>query len=241
MHQRLFLGKSNYRLIVLIALSIGAGASAGLPAGALVLFLRTIVFGMLHALWSSMFGIGLGIARYAHSRTMAVLAPCGGLLLGMLMHGVHNFSAVSVAQGSEFVLPMVVIMFASYTLGCIAWLVLVFIAGRGEAAWIRAELSEEVTGGLLTVDQARACGRYRSRVATRWAALREHGFGQAHQLGHLYCLGAELAFKKRQLAIHPDETKNADEIVRLREEFRQVQEALAAKTPKQSRISVNDV
>ena len=107
----------------------GAGASAGLPAEALVFFLRTIVFGMMHALWSSMFGIGLGIARYARSRTACVLAPCGGLLLGILMHGVHNFSAVSAAQGSDFALPLVVIMFASYALGCVAWLVLVYNRG----------------------------------------------------------------------------------------------------------------
>ena len=126
-------------------------------------------------------------------------------------------------------LPLVIIMFASYTLGCVAWLVLVFFAGRGEAAWIRVELADEVTAGVVNADQARACGRYRSRVAARWAALRDHGFGRAHQLGRLYCLGAELAFKKRQLAIHSEETKNVDEIVRLREEIRQVRDALAEK------------
>ena len=128
-------------------------------------------------------------------------------------------------------------MFTSYTVGCVAWLVLVFVAGRGEAAWIRAELSEEVAAGLLSAEQARRCGSYRSRVAARWISLREHGFGHAHQLGHLYCLGAELAFKKRQLTIHPKEPKNAVEVVRLREEFSQVQEALAVSTATQSRKS----
>jgi RsiW-degrading membrane proteinase PrsW (M82 family) len=130
-----------------------AGATAGLPAELLVFFLRTIVFGMMHALWSSVFGIGLAIARYTRSRRVALLAPCGGLLLGMLMHGIHNFAGVSAAQGSDWTLVLVAIMLGSYGLGCIAWLALVFVAGHGEAAWIRQELKEEVTAGLLTAEQ----------------------------------------------------------------------------------------
>jgi hypothetical protein len=192
-----------------------------------VFLLRTIVFGMMHALWSSMLGIGLAIARYARSRTVAVLAPCGGLLLGILMHAIHNFSGISAAKGGDWAIPLVLIMLSSYALGCAAWFVLVFLAGRGEAAWIREELKEEVAAELLTAEQARACGRYRSRVAARWTAVQEHGFGRAHQLGHLYSLGAELAFKKRQLAIRRGERKDAGEITRLRDEISRVQAALA--------------
>lgn len=209
----------------------GTGASSGISAEALVFFLRTIVFGMMHALWSSMFGVGLAIARYARPRTWGRLAPCGGLMLGMLLHCIHNSSAVTASQGGVWAAVGVSVMLGSYGLGCLVWLALVFIAGRREATWIREELVEEVATGLLTADQARACARYRSRVTTRWGAFRERGFGHASQLGRLYSLGADLAFKKRQLVLDPTETKRAEETVRLREEIRVVQAALAGEAP----------
>ncbi len=198
---------------------IGAWSAGGLPALVLVTFLRTVVFGLMHALWSSMFGLGLGIARYTPSRELAIAAPIGGLLLGMLLHAVHNFSAV---QGGLLVL----VMLGSYAFGCVGWLILVIFAGLREAAWIREELVEEVAAGLLSPDQARASARYRSRVSSRWAALWERGFGHAHQLGHLYALAAELAFKKRQHAIHPEQAY-AIEIASLRNEIVEVQRRLA--------------
>ncbi len=204
----------------------GAGMAQGLPAEALVFFLRTIVFGMMHALWSSMFGIGLGIARYSKSAGVGFAAAGGGLMLGMLLHGLHNFSAVSAGAGGMGALLFPMVMLASYGAGCFAWLLLVYFAGRTEASWIRDELAEEVASGLLTSEQAFACGRYRSRIAARWAAWKEHGLGHAHQLGRCYCLGTELAFKKRQLMINPAESRNGEAIERLRHEIRELQGVL---------------
>ena len=152
-------------------------------------------------------------------------------MLGMLLHCIHNTSAVTASQGGVWAAVGVSVMLGSYGLGCLVWLALVFIAGRREATWIREELVEEVAAGLLTADQARACARYRSRVTTRWGAFRERGFGHASQLGRLYSLGADLAFKKRQLVLDPTETKRAEETVRLREDIRAVQAALAGEAP----------
>lgn len=203
------------------------GQSSGLAAEAVIFFLRTIVFGMMHALWSSMFGVGLGIARYARSNWVAILAPALGLMLGMLLHSLHNYSAVSTALQPETATFWVPLMLTSYATGCFAWLLLVFLAGLGEAALIREELADEITSGILTPEQARACGRYRSRVATRWAAVKEHGYGRAHQLGLLYCLGAELAFKKRQSELHPMELRYAEEVGRLRTAIVELREGIA--------------
>ena len=204
----------------------GTGTAAGLQAELGVFFLRTIVFGMMHALWTSMFGVGLGIARYAKSKTVVFLAPCAGLLLAMLMHGTHNFSAVMASSRTDEAVLWFSIMLTSYGVGCLIWIVLVVVVGRLESKMIQAELEQEVDTGLITAEQAIACGRYRSRVAIRWRAFREHGFGRWHQLGRLYCLAADLAFKKRQHQLQPSEKRNIEEISRLREALREFQTTL---------------
>jgi RsiW-degrading membrane proteinase PrsW (M82 family) len=209
---------------------VGAGAAQGVKAELVVFFLRTIVFGMMHALWSSLFGIGLGLARYSRSQTVALLAPAMGLLSGMLLHAVHNYGALSSAMvDPSFALIPMLLIFASYTVGCIAWLVLVFFAGRGESRWIREEMASEVAEGVVTAEHALGAGRYRTRLKTRWAAMRERGFGHAHQLGRLYCLIAALAFKKRQLTLNPSDRAAGADIARLRVEIHRLQTALNQK------------
>ena len=197
----------------------GAYAEGGYAGLFGVAFLRVIVLGMMHALWASMFGLGLGIARYARSPLLAWTAPPLGLLLGMTLHAVHNFCAV---MGGFWPL----LMFASYGMGCIGWLVLVFLAGQGESRWIRQELKKEVRLGHVRADVARASSRYRSRVAARWAAFQQHGIGHAWQLGYLYSLTADLAFKKRQFRIHPHKRRFMQEIARLRGEIADVTRTL---------------
>ena len=207
---------------------LGAGVAKGLEAGLAVFFMRTIAFGMMHALWSSMFGVGLGLARYARSKLWAWCAPCGGLFLGMLMHGAHNFSAVMAIPDNGAATPWMAVMITSYFLGCVTWLFILLIAGRGEARMIRAELVEEVETGLLTPEQAKACGRYRSRVVIRWRAFREKGVGECRKLGRLYCLSADLAFKKHQHQVQPTEKRNVEEISRLRSEIQSLRATLEA-------------
>ena len=204
----------------------GTGTAKGLEAELGVFFARTILFGMMHALWSSMFGVGLAIARYSRSRLWTFLAPCGGLALGMLMHGTHNFSAIMASPGGEAAAVWIIIMFTSYGVGCLTWIVLVVVAGRHEAKMIRKELEEEVATGILTDEQAIACGRYRSRVVIRWRAFREKGVGECRKLGRLYCLAADLAFKKHQHQLQPTEKRNVEEISRLRSEIQSLNGSL---------------
>lgn len=203
---------------------LSAYQSGGFGSLFVTIFLRTIVFGMMHALWTSMLGLGLGIARYATNTAWLVLPPVLGLATGIALHMVHNYGAT---HGGWFV----VLMAFSYFSGCTFWLGLVFYAGFREAEWIREELRDEVASGLLTEAQALASFRYRARVANRWAGMMEHGMGHTLQLGKLYSLSAKLAMKKRQLTIHPQVAMYAQEVDRLRDEITQIQHRLRQATP----------
>lgn len=197
----------------------GAFTDGGLGDFAVVVFLRAVIFGLNHALFSSMFGLGLGFARYAGNAVVRWMAPLVGLLLAILLHGIHNFF-VSVES------TLFVISLGSDWLGVLLWLMLVYLAGRQEARWIRQELANEVRDGLLTPGQAHAAARYRSRVRARIAALQEYGFGYAHRLGRLYSLAAELAFRKRQLRIEGNSHDTVDVVRRLRNEIRRLRHDL---------------
>lgn len=200
---------------------LGALAEGGVGSLVVVAFLRAVVFGLNHALFSSALGLGLGVARYAHSAFVRWLAPPLGLLAGIGLHIVHN---TFVATGSVLCLVSLLSDWA----GIVLWLALVWFAGQQEARWIREELAAEVAEGLLTPQEALAAGRYRDRVAVRWAALREEGVGYARKLGQLYALAAELAFRKRQFRLNRDDPETAREIVDLRRRIRRLREELAA-------------
>lgn len=189
---------------------VGAYAEAGWEAWGVLVFMRAIVFGLNHALFTSLFGAALGYARYGTTRFVRQVAPALGLAAAILMHGMHNL-LVSL-PGSQ---PFLVGLGADY-LGIGVWIVLMLLASRQERSWILEELGEEVADGLLPLSHARASARYRTRLMDRWNLLREEGFGPAHRLSLLHNAATELAIKKRQLYLHGDEHGTADEIQRLR-------------------------
>lgn len=193
---------------------LGAFAEGGWGAWGVLVFLRAIIFGLNHALFTSALGAGLGYARYATNRTTRRSAPLLGLIGAIGLHMIHNFF-VSLPEAQ---ILCFVSLFADW-LGVIFWLILMIFATRQEKRWIQHELAEEVVDGLLPADQAAAAASYRTRLRDRWAVMQEHGFGPAHRLSLLHNSAAELAFKKRQLRLHGDEEGNAAEVTRLRAEI----------------------
>ena len=58
-----------------------------------VVFLRTVVFGFNHAFFTSLTGLGLGIARMTRDRWLRWLAPLLGLGGAIFFHAIHNVGA----------------------------------------------------------------------------------------------------------------------------------------------------
>lgn len=200
---------------------IGAYSEGGWEAWGVLVFLRAIIFGLNHALFTSAFGVGLGYARYARQGWVRKLAPAVGLVGAIALHAIHNFF---VSTGVE--LLCFVSLFSDW-LGVLVWLLMVFLSTRQEKQWIQAELAEEVATGLLPADQAQAAASYRERLRDRWAVTQEKGFGRAHRLSLLHNAAAELALKKRQLDIHGDTHGTGAAITALRVRVQQLVQELA--------------
>lgn len=203
----------GFAMVENILYFLGAWSEGGFPALAVTAVLRVVVFGLNHALFTSMFGLGLAVARYSRPGPLRWFAPTAGLALGITLHAAHNFFV------STESLWAVMSLVTDYT-GVLVWLGLMLAAGVQESRWIREELAEEVASGLLPAETAWAAGSMRARSRARWEALHSHGVARFHALGGLYSLAADLAFKKRQLRLHGDEHGYAAEVIRLREQIR---------------------
>jgi RsiW-degrading membrane proteinase PrsW (M82 family) len=87
-----------------------AGASEYGPATGLtnvfaIFIVRILFTGFAHPLFTSMTGIGLGIAARSADRNVRWLAPIGGLLLAMILHGTFNLlPTLSAATGESLIM-----------------------------------------------------------------------------------------------------------------------------------------
>jgi protease PrsW len=201
------------------------GGLLGLAGG---VFTRALLFGFNHALYTSLTGIGFGLARYAKSPGRRALLALMGLAAAVTAHFMHNFLLVA-TQGC-------VLSFLVDWTGVLAVFAIVVLVWRQERIWMQAELASEVTSGVLTPLQLETIISRRQRVKHEWQLLGVSGLSQARLWGKLMNLAAELAFKKHQLAQLGDEHGNSKAIVALRMRLLQLRGQLGDATLAASRV-----
>jgi RsiW-degrading membrane proteinase PrsW (M82 family) len=188
---------------------IGAFVENGWAGLTVLIFLRAIVFGLNHAFYTSLMGIGLGIARnrpHPLARGGWILS---GLLAAMLAHAFHNLGAGLTAVNA---LGIGLSLFtAAAGLGLL--LLTVGLSWQHERNIIYHELSGEVDA-LLTADElAHLTGRWRRPVHPKQAARTRMLIEFANRKRRLRLRGherepelaAELATLRAQLAPTPEQ------------------------------------
>lgn len=118
------------------------------PGGLFLLFfLRAFVFGMLHALFTGLFGVGLALGKFAQHPALRIGWPLLGLILAMLTHALHNFLAT---LGGEHLLIAVL----GVSFGLLWFATTIIVCLWHENRWIRIHLADEVENGILFAQQA---------------------------------------------------------------------------------------
>jgi protease PrsW len=185
---------------------------------------RILLFGFAHPLFTSMTGVGLGIAARTGDRRIRVLAPLAGLLLAMILHGSWNLiPTLAQATGENLILLY----------GFIGVMVPVFFGMVGLAVWLRGwegklterTLPEYVRAGWLSPPEVAALGTLgRRHSARRWARRVSGDAGLKAMRGY--------QFAATRLALLRDGMRRGlydspDEAARAFAEERQLLEAIA--------------
>ncbi len=157
-----------------------------------VWLLRSVLFGLNHAFFTSIVGIALGLVRYERRRWVGYVAVPIALWLAMVLHAVHNTSAQSGLLG----LGLAWIIDSG---GILVVLATVVLSQRQERACLNAELDEEVSRGVITLRQYERVlsPALRSKIELRALLLR--GWLHYRRLRRFHHLLTELAFIKQQL------------------------------------------
>jgi RsiW-degrading membrane proteinase PrsW (M82 family) len=174
----------------------------GLLAASLLWFVRVILGGFGHALYTGATGAGLGLAEETDNPRVRVLAPILGWFCAMLLHFLWNTTqgfVGAVLQPSAAVALFVLLPFETLvlTLPGVATLVAIGIfAWRRETRVVTEQLRDEVQNGVITPGEYAVLANDRERTRRVWHALFSHGPAAWYILRHFYNEATALAFRK---------------------------------------------
>jgi hypothetical protein len=173
-------------------------------------FLRVILTGWNHPMFTAFIGIGLAVARLNPNLLVKITAPILGWAVAVILHGVYN-GLLSTAEGGVTLLA-----FCVSWVGWIAVFAIILWAIRGERARNRKYLADEVNAGILSRRQYELAGSALSPTFTRFSAL---GSGRYWDTRRFFQVCGELAQKKEQLHKYGEERGNPKRIETLRAEL----------------------
>jgi protease PrsW len=191
----------------------GDGSGEALAA---TFLLRGVLAPWGHPLYTSMTGIGFGIARETNRTWLRWLAPVFGYGAAVLLHCVWNTAATISGFLMMLMLPLWLLFVAGF-LGILIWLVV----RKGRI--IRAHLQDEVLIGVMTREELElACSPFASvRASFSWGGAAGRQF---------VCTAARLGLSKwhagRAMA-GQRRTVSTDWIVPLRQELFELRGAMA--------------
>jgi RsiW-degrading membrane proteinase PrsW (M82 family) len=168
------------------------GGGGGLT---LTLLIRGAFAPFSHPLFTSMTGIGLGLARQSNNIAVKTLTPILGLLMAIFMHSIWNGSA-AIFGGGVFVLTYILVMVPAFFI----LLVVISLALRREGQVVTEFLRVECERGFLTKQEYDELCSIRGRMGASYNALSRGGVQQWRNRRRFNQLASELAFHRSRVA-----------------------------------------
>jgi RsiW-degrading membrane proteinase PrsW (M82 family) len=179
----------------------GQALADGRESSVLTFFLRGMISPFAHPLFTSMFGIGLGLLRERHGQGTSRAAPFLGLTAAVALHALWNLAATF--EGWFFVLYMLVMLPAF-----IGVLALIYQSLRRESRVLRDHLSSLVGDGVLTHAELECLCHVRRRMGASLHAWQRGGVQRWRARRELHRVASELAFHRwrvlRGLTLGPE-------------------------------------
>lgn len=173
-------------------------AAGGLLSGDFqeIYFVRGGLAAYSHPLFTSMTGIGLGIARQSRNGFVKFIMPLIGLGLAMFLHFLWNLTASISGSLAAFLMAYLVLMVPIFliTLG------IVIFALLREGRVVREFLLPDLQRGLFTQDDYNRLITIRGRLGSSFKAFRGGGFGVWRARMQYNQMASELAFHRHRIA-----------------------------------------
>ena len=174
----------------------GRAVLQGGGGGLTVLFiLRGMLAPFSHPLFTSMTGMGLGLARQSKNVLVKVAAPILGLVLAILMHSIWNGSAILLGF-IGFLLTYFFIMVPMF----FTILIVIFLALRREGRVVREFLLPDYQRGLFTAEEYNQLCSVRGRMGASFNAFSRGGFANWRACMRFNQTASELAFHRSRIA-----------------------------------------
>ena len=148
-----------------------------------------------HPLFTSLTGIGLGLARQSNNTAVKLLTPTIGLLMAIFMHSIWNAAAVLVG-GFAFLLLYFVVMVPAFLIV----LVVVAVSLRREGQVVRQFLVMDIERGLFTREEYEQLGSITGRMGSSFNALSKTGLKGWRARRRFNQLASELAFHRSRVS-----------------------------------------
>ena len=168
------------------------GGDAGLGA---VFIIRGFFAPFSHPLFTSLTGIGLGLARQSNNLAVKLLTPVLGLLTAIFMHSIWNGSAV-LGGGILFLITYIIVMVPAF----IIILVVISLALRREGQVVRQHLVLDLERGTITHEEYRQLGSIVGRMGSSFNALSSSGVKGWRARMRFNQLASELAFHRNRVS-----------------------------------------
>ena len=172
-----------------------AAAMGGGGALTLTVVIRGFFAPFSHPLFTSLTGIGLGLARQSSNIAIKVLTPVVGLLMAIFMHSIWNGSAVF-GGGGIFVLTYIIVMVPAFLI----MLVVISLALRREGQVVREFLVADLERGILNQEEYKQLGSIVGRMGSSFNALSKSGVKGWRSRMRLNQLASELAFHRSRVS-----------------------------------------
>ena len=172
-----------------------AASEGGGDALTLVFILRGFFAPFSHPLFTSLTGIGLGLARQSNNIAVKLITPVVGLMMAIFMHSIWNGSAVF-GGGGVFVLTYIVVMVPAF----IIMLIVIALALRREGQVVREFLVVDLQRGFLTQEEYRQLGSIFGRMGSSFNAFSKSGVKGWRSRMRFNQLASELAFHRSRVS-----------------------------------------
>jgi RsiW-degrading membrane proteinase PrsW (M82 family) len=173
----------------------GAAVMEGGDNLTFVFVLRGALAPFSHPMFTSLTGIGLGLARQSRNMAVKWVAPVMGLLAAISMHSIWNGSG-AIFGGAVWLLTYIVIMIPSFFI----MLVVIVLALRREGQIVREYLVPDYQGGLLTPQEYDQLCSVWGRMGASYNAFSRGGLSRWQAARQFNQLASELAFHRSRIA-----------------------------------------